>query len=132
MKGNIIVYRCSLVSAALLILAAIARGLSINNIIVASNVGDISRHYAASILIAWILSGLLLLMVAAWLLFLSADLKRFKRKAWMQAVLIATSISIFGAALWYRYPASVHLPVFLVTGLILLIPLLIYGRRFKD
>jgi hypothetical protein len=131
LRENKIVYRCTLVSAALLIVAALYHGVSINNIVIAASTGDISKHYATSVLINSILSAMLLLLVAIWILFLSPDLKRLKRKAWWQAILIGFAITIFGAALWSRYPTSIHLPAFLLTGLILLIPLLLYGRSFK-
>jgi hypothetical protein len=132
LKENKIVYRCTLVSAALLIAAALARGLSVNNIFVAINTGDVNKHFANSVLIDWILSAVLLLLTAIWLLFLSGDLKKLKRKAWMQAMLIGLALTIFGAALWVRYPTSIHLPAFALTGLILLIPLLIYARSFRQ
>ncbi|HSZ85892.1 MAG TPA: hypothetical protein VK787_07660 [Puia sp.] len=132
MKENKIVYRCTLVSAALLIGAAVARGLSVNNIFVAINTGDVNKHFASSVLIDWILSAMLLLLTGIWLLFLSGDLKRLKRKAWTQALLIGLALTIFGTALWFRYPSSIHLPAFSLTGLILLIPLLIFARSFKQ
>jgi len=132
MKPNIIVYRCSLVTAILLIIAAALRGFSTNNLIIAASTGDISKHYATSVLIDWILSSMLLFLVAVWLLFLAGELKKYKSKAWMQAFLIGLALTLFGAALWYRYPDSIHLPVFLANGLILLIPLIIYGRKFKE
>jgi hypothetical protein len=131
-KENKIVYRCALVSAALLIAAAAARGLSVNNIFVAINTGDVNKHFANSVLIDWILSGMLLLLTGIWLLFLSGDLKKLKRKAWLQGMLIGFALAIFGGALWVRYPTSIHLPAFSLTGLILLIPLLIYARSFRQ
>jgi hypothetical protein len=132
LKETKIVYRCTLVAAVLLMVAAAARALSINNIVTGINTGDISKHYAASILIDWIFSSMLLLLTGAWLLFLSGELKKWKRRAWSQAILIGLALSAFGGTLWYRYPKSIHLPGFLLTGLILLIPLLIYGRRFRQ
>ncbi len=132
MKENKIVYRCTLVSAALLIIAALYHGISINNIVIAASTGDISKHFATSVLIDGILSAMLLLLIAIWILFLAGDLKRGKRKAWWQAVLIGFIISAFGAALWFRYPTSIHLPAFLLTGLILLLPLIFYGKNFRE
>jgi len=130
-KENKIVYRCTLVSATLLIIAALYHGVSVNNIVIAASTGDISKHYATSVLIDGILSAMLLLLIAIWILFLAGDLKRGKRKAWWQAVLIGFTITAFGGALWFRYPTSIHLPAFLLTGLILLLPLLIYSGNFK-
>ena len=132
LKENRIVYRCTLVSAALLMAAAMARGISVNNIFVAINTGDVNKHFANSVLIDWILSAMLLFLTSIWLLFLSGDLKRLRRKAWLQGMLIGLALTIFGAALWVRYPTSIHLPVFSLTGLVLLVPLLVYGRTFKQ
>jgi hypothetical protein len=106
LKENKIVYRCTLVSAALLIIAALYHGVGVNNIVIAASVGDISKHYATSVLIDGILSSILLLLIAIWILFLAGDLKRGKRKAWWQAVLIGFAIAAFGGALWFRYPTS--------------------------
>jgi hypothetical protein len=131
-KENKWVYRCALISAALLTVAAIARGLSINNIITAARTGDISGHFANSVLVGWILSVISLLLTATWLLFLSGDLKNLKKKAWYQAMIIGIVFAVFGGALWFKYPTSIHLPVFLLIGLTLVAPLSIYGRNFRD
>jgi hypothetical protein len=112
-------------------IAALYRGLSINNIIVAANTGDISKHYSTAIFIDWTLSGMLLLMVAVWILFLSGELRKFNRRAWLQAVFIGLSITIFGASLWYHYPGSIRLAVFMFIGLLLLVPLIIYVGKFR-
>jgi hypothetical protein len=129
---NKIVYNCSLIAAILLIVAALARALSVNNLVIAISTGDISKHYAASVLIDWSLSSLLLLLTGIWLLFLLRDLKTGQRRAWLQAVLIGLELTIFGSSFWYRYPSSFHLPVFLLMGLILLLPLLIYQKQFNQ
>src|SRR5579862_5856697 len=88
MKQSRIVYRCTIACSFLLIIAALYRGLSINNLIVAENTGDIGKHFSNTVLIDGILSATLLFGTAVWLLFLSGDLKKFSRKAWLQAVFI--------------------------------------------
>ena len=127
-----IAYRCSLIGAILLIIAALARALSINNLVVAASTGDISRHYSASVLVDWSLSSVLLMLTGIWLLFLLRDLKRGLRRAWLQAVIIGLALTVFGSSFWYRYPSSFHLPLFLLMGLIILIPLLIWGNQFNN
>jgi uncharacterized membrane protein SirB2 len=129
---NKIVYICPLIASILLILAALARALSINNLVIAESTGDISKHYAASVLIDWGLSSTLLLLTGIWLLFLLRDLKRAQRRAWLQAIIIGLALTLFGSSFWYRYPSSFHLPFFLFMGLIILIPLLIYGKQFNQ
>jgi hypothetical protein len=131
MKENKIVYRCALLAGCLLIVAALARAVSVNNLIIAADTGDISKHYAASVVVDWSFSSLLLLLIAIWIFFLAGDLKKLNRKAWAQAVLIGLALSFFGGGFWYSYPSSMHLPAFLLLGLLLLIPLLIYAKQYR-
>ena len=132
MKEKKIVYRCSLLTGILLIIAALARGISINNLIIAAATGDISKHYAASVLVDWSFSSLLLFLIAIWVLFLAGDLRKLQRRAWSQACLIGLALTLFGGGFWYKYPSSLHIPFFLATGLLLLVPLLLYSRQFKQ
>jgi hypothetical protein len=132
MKENKIVYRCCQLAGILLIVAALAKAISINNLVIGATTGDISKHYATSVLIDWSFSCMLLSLIAIWLLFLAHDLKNLQKRAWSQTVLIGLAFSLFGAGFWFRYPSSIHLPFFLVVGLLLLIPLLIYSRQFKQ
>jgi hypothetical protein len=130
--GNKVAYRCAIVVGIFLIGASLLKAVSINNILTAINTGDIAKIYAGTIVIDSGFSSLLLLMVGIWLLFLSKDLKAWQRRAWSQATLIGLALVIFGGSLWYVYPASLHLPVFLVLGLILLVPLILSGKNFKQ
>ena len=130
--GNKVAYRCAIVVGIFLIVASLLKAVSINNILTAINTGDIAKIYAGTIVIDSGFSSLLLLMVGIWLLFLSKDLKAWQRRAWSQATLIGLALVIVGGSLWYVYPASLHLPVFLVLGLILLVPLILSGKNFKQ
>ncbi|HTQ64764.1 MAG TPA: hypothetical protein VMI12_08195 [Puia sp.] len=132
MKENKIVYRCSQFSGMLLIIAALVKAISINNLVVGATTGDISKHYATSVLIDWSFSCMLLSLIGIWILFLARDLKNLQKRAWSQAVLIGLAFTLFGGGFWFRYPSSLHLPFFLLVGLLLLVPLLIYSRRFKQ
>ncbi|HMH33829.1 MAG TPA: hypothetical protein VK543_12405 [Puia sp.] len=129
-QQNIVPRMCMLVGAVLM-LAAAYRGLSINNLIIAITTGDISKHLGASVLVDWSLSCILLLLMGIWLFFISADLRKGLRRAWLQGIIIGVSLAVFGGGFWYKYPRSLHLPVFLLLGLMLLIPLIIYSNRFK-
>ena len=126
-----IIYRCAIFVGISLIIAALSIGIGVNNLVIGIATGDISQHYAASILIDWSLSSLMLLLVAIWIFFLSIDLRKLERKAWIQAVLIGVALSVFGASFWYQYPSSLHLPLLLLLGLVLLFPLFIYRKHFK-
>jgi hypothetical protein len=131
MKENKIIYRCAVFVGISLIVAALSRAISVNNLVVAVTTGDISQHYAASILIDWSLSCLMLLLVAIWIFFLSIDLRKLQRKAWVQTILIGVALTVFGGSFWYQYPSSIHLLLFFLLGLILLFPLFIYRKQFK-
>jgi hypothetical protein len=131
MKESKIIYRCAVFVAVSLVIAALSIGIGVNNLVIGVATGDISQHYAASILIDWSMSSLMLLLVAIWIFFLSIDLRKLQRKAWTQAVLIGVALAVFGASFWYQYPSSLHLPLFLLLGLVLLFPLFIYRKHFK-
>ena len=131
MKENKIVYRCTLLTGCLLIVAALVRGVNINNLVIAISTGDISKHYAEPVVIDWSFSSMLLLLMSIWIFFLAGDLRKLSRKAWIQATLIGLAFCAFGGGLWYRYPSSMHLPAFLLLGLLLLLPLLIYARHYR-
>ena len=126
------VYRCAVIVGIFLIGASLIKAININNILTAINTGDIAKMYAGSIVIDSAFSSLLMFMVGIWLLFLSKDLKDLQRRAWSQATLIGLALVIFGGGLWYVYPSSLHLPVFLILGLILLLPLIFSGKNFKQ
>src|ERR1017187_1340520 len=131
MKQNNTLYRLSFLAGSLLILAAAARALSINNLLIAINTGDISRQFAGSILINGASSSLLLFLVGVWVLFLSSDLRKWQRRARVQGILISLSLILFSGGFWLRYPGSFHLGFFFLIGILLLFPLVIYGKGFK-
>jgi len=131
MKENKISYRCAIIVGLALTIAALARAINVNNLVIAITTGDIERHYASPIMIGGSLSSMLLLLVAIWLFFLSGDLRRLQRKAWTQAMLIGTALTVFGACFWYQYRTSVDLAFYFLLGLILLFPLIIYRKDFK-
>jgi hypothetical protein len=129
-KNNTL-YRSAVISGILLMIAALSRCFSLNNLLIAISTGDISRHFAASVLIDGAFSSLLLFLVGAWILFLSAELRKLQRRARSQAILIGVSLVLFGAGFWYRYPRSLHLVFFFGVGLLLLLPLFIYKKQFR-
>jgi hypothetical protein len=131
MKLNKILYRSSVLAGILLILAGVARSLSVNNLLIAIETGDISRPFAASVLIDGVFSSLLLLLMGIWILFLSGDLRKLQRKAFNQVLLIGLFLILFGAFFWYKYPRSFHLAFFLLVGLLLFLPGLLARKHSK-
>ncbi len=131
-RENKTVYRCTLLAGMLMIGAALLIALSVNNLVVGAGTGDINKNYSASVVIHWALAGTLMFLVGVWVLFLAAPLKKWERRAWWQAIIISISFISFGSSFWYRYPGSVHLPGFILLGLILLVPLIINAGKFKS
>jgi hypothetical protein len=129
---NKIVYRCALLAGILIIGAGLSMALSVNNLVIASNTGDINKNYSASVVIHWALASALMLLVGIWVLFLSSALKKLQRSAWWQGIIISLAFILFGSSFWYRYPTSIHLPGFILLGLILFVPLIMYAGKFKS
>ena len=115
-----------------MMIIALERGLSVNNIVIGAITNDISKHYSASAIIDSSLSSILMFLVSIWVLFLSSSLKKLERSAWWQGIIISIAFILFGCGFWYRYPTSVHLPGFILLGLILFVPLMMFAREFKS
>lgn len=128
---NYIVYRCALLAGVLIIGAALVRALSVNNLVIGAATNDISKHYSSSVIIDWSLSSTMMLLVGIWVLFLSSSLKKLQRKAWWQGIIISLAFILFGGGFWYRYPSSIHLPGFILLGLILFVPLMMFAGKFN-
>ncbi len=131
-RENKIVYRCALFAGILIIFASLFRALSVNNLVIGASTNDISKHYSTSVIIDWALSSSLMLLVGIWVLFLSSPLKKLQRRAWWQAIIISLVFILFGAGFWLRYPKSIHLPGFILVGLILFVPLILFAGKFKS
>jgi hypothetical protein len=84
------------------------------------------------VIIDWALSSSLMLLVGIWVLFLSSPLKKLQRRAWWQAIIISLVFIFFGAGFWLQYPKSIHLPGFILVGLILFVPLIMFAGKFKS
>ena len=116
----------------MLILAAFYRAVSINNLVVGVSTGDISKNFGASVLIDGSFASLLMLLTGVWLLFLAPDLKKGVGRARIQAILIGTAFSLFAAGFWYHYPSSFRLAAFLLVGLLILIPPVIFWKKQSE
>ncbi len=124
------VYRIPALVGVLMILTGCLHIFDINDTLIAIKTGDIATSHAPAVISIWIFAGLGMFLVGVWLLFLSADLKKFRRKAWWQALIIAVSLMGCGIGCWMQYPKSIHLLFFSLMGLILLFPLLFSSGRF--
>jgi hypothetical protein len=116
----------------LLIIASIVRAININNLMIAESTGDIGKNYADSVVIDSSLSSFLLILVAIWIFFLAPSIKKWKRSAKNQGLLIGLSMILFSGGFWYRYHSMIDLPVFLLVGLLITFPLLLHTARYQD
>jgi hypothetical protein len=130
MKKTQIIYACTLLSGLLLLLASAYKALSLNNLVVAIHTGDINQ-FADSLVAAWVFSVVLLILVAIWILFLSAELRKFSRRAWYQGIIAGMGLALYGAGFWLQYPRSLHFCYFLLAGLLVLVPLLRYAGEYR-
>jgi hypothetical protein len=131
-RENKTVYRCGVVAGILIMGASLLRALSVNNLVIATRTGDISKHYAATVVIDWTLACIMMFLVGIWVLFLTIPLKNLQRRAWWQGIVISLAFILFGCGFWYRYPGSIHLPGFALIGMILFVPLIVHARKFKS
>jgi uncharacterized membrane protein len=129
---NKIVYRCTAGAGILLIFTSVIHFLNINETLVSIKTGDIAVSYAPSATGMWLFSGMSMLLLGIWLLFLSGEIKKHRRKAWWQAFFIGLLLAAFGAGCWLMYPKVFHFLYFLLYGLILLIPLMLYIKKFNQ
>ncbi|HXB44880.1 MAG TPA: hypothetical protein VNV85_12515 [Puia sp.] len=131
-RENKTVYRCAVIACILIMGASLQRALSVNNLVVAARTGDISKHYGATVVIDWSLACVMMFLVGVWVLFLTIPLRKLQRRAWWQGIVISLAFILFGGGFWFRYPRSIHLPGFVLIGMILFVPLIIYARKFKS
>jgi hypothetical protein len=123
-------YICSLVVAILLVFTSLLHLVNINDTIVALKTGDISKAYESDIIIIWVFAGMCMLLIGIWLFFLAPELKELNLKAWWQAFVIGSALSIFGLLCWLKYPRLIYVLYFMMLGLIVLLPLVLHAGRF--
>ncbi|HEX4852267.1 MAG TPA: hypothetical protein VFV08_15735 [Puia sp.] len=131
-KENKFAYRCMIFAGILLVLASLIRAININNLIIAGSTGDIGKHYEDSVVIDSSLSSFLLLLVAIWIFSIAPGIKKRKKNARNQGLLIGLPMIFFSGGFWYKYHSFLDLPVFLVVGLLISFPLILYSGRFED
>jgi hypothetical protein len=131
MKESKFIYRCALITGILLIITSLLHFFNINDTIIAIKTGDIAPSHASSAVSTWIFSGISMFIIGIWLLFLLDNLRKLQMKAWWQAFLIGTALAVFGGGCWLKFPKELHLLYFLLLGMILLIPLILYAGKFR-
>jgi hypothetical protein len=127
-----IIARCAWLTGILLVGATILHGtLGTAEVMTAIKLGDVRPSMADIFRTVWIYSSIMLALSAIWTFFLAGELRQLKRRAWWQGLLIGlgyTGGSAFGMATVGFQP---HLLAFMLIGLVLLMPLIIWAGHFK-
>lgn len=128
-----IIARCARLTGCLLVGATLLHGtLGTAEVMTAIKLGDVRPSMANIFRTVWIYSSIMLALSAVWIFFLAGELRQLKRRAWWQGLLIAlgyTGGSTFAIATTGVQP---HLLAFMIIGLILLFPLIIWAGSFKS
>jgi hypothetical protein len=131
MRESKFLYRCTFITGILLIITSLLHFFNINDTIIAIKTGDIAPSHASNAVSTWIFTGISMFIIGVWLLCLLDNLKKLQVKAWWQTFLIGTALAVFGGGCWLKYPKELHLLYFLLLGMILLVPLILYAGRFR-
>lgn len=94
--------------------------------------GDIRSSMVPVIKNIWVFSSVMLPLSGLWVLFLVRDLKRLDRRAWWQAVLIGLAYTGGGIAAIVWSGIQIHLLLFVLIGLLLFIPMLLWAGSFSS
>ena len=128
-----IISRCAWLTGILLVGATILHGtLGTAEVMTAIKLGDVRPSMADIFRTVWIYSSIMLALSAVWTFFLAGELRKLKRRAWWQGILLGlgyTGGSAFGMATVGVQP---HLVAFMLIGLVLLLPLIIWAGHFKS
>jgi hypothetical protein len=131
-KGKLFYRLAKLVGAFLLVATFLHATLGTAEVITAIKTGGIMPSMISTLKNVWVFSSIMLFLSAVWVLFLAKDLARLQRRAWWQGVFLGLGYTggSIGAMLWSGVQA--HLLAFALIGLVLLLPLLIWIRAFKE
>lgn len=116
----------------LLVLATIPHVmLGTAEVLQAIKLGDIRSSMIPVIKNIWVFSSIMLPLSGIWVLFLVRDLKRLDRRAWWQAVFIGLAYTGGGIAAIMWSGIQIHLLLFVLIGLLLFIPMLLWAGSFS-
>ncbi|HYF32449.1 MAG TPA: hypothetical protein VD993_15095 [Chitinophagaceae bacterium] len=123
---------CARLSGLLLLASAVPHAtLGTAEILMAIKTGDVRASMVDTLHIIWIFSTIMLVLSGIWVLFLAAELRQLKRRAWWQGLIIGLgyvggSIGAIAVTKFYAY-----LLFYTIIGLLLLLPLLRWAGSFR-
>ena len=131
MTFNKIIYRCTLIAGILLMLFSVPHALGVTAVFDYIKNGEIGETYAKTAIIIWIFGSVTMLLLGATLVYLSKHLQMLSKNAWRLGTLIGIGLTSFGGGFFIQNPGSTHMLGFLLLGLLVLIPLVIFVRKFN-
>lgn len=128
-----IVYTSARLTGILLLGATVLHStLGTAEVMTAIKTGDVRSGMADTFVAIWIFSSVMLLLSAIWVLFLAAELRQLKRRAWWQGIFIGLGYTAGAIACMGMTAIYAHLVGFMLIGLILLGPLLAWAGHFHS
>ena len=106
--------------------------LGTSEVLMAIKTGDVRASMADTFRSVWIFSTVMLVLSGIWALFLAADLKQLKRRAWWQGIFLGLGYTGGSAAAIAITQVQAHLVFYGATGLLLLLPLLRWAGSFRS
>lgn len=130
-KAKIISWCAWLTGMLLLGTTAIHATVGLAEVMTAIKLGDVRNSMADTFQAVWIYSGVMLLLSASWAFFLAGELRQLKRRAWWQGIVLGLGYA-GGAVLAMMVTGfQPHLAAFMLIGLLLLVPLVIWAGHFR-
>ncbi|HEY0677105.1 MAG TPA: hypothetical protein VGD17_02420 [Chitinophagaceae bacterium] len=127
-----IIYTCARLTGILLLGATVLHAtLGTAEVLTAIKTGDVRAGMADTFRSVWIFSSIMLLLSAIWTLFLAGELRLLKRRAWWQGVFLGLGYAGGAIACMAFAGIHAHLVAFTFTGLLLLVPLIVWAGYFR-
>jgi hypothetical protein len=126
-----IIYNCARLTGFLLLGATVLHGtLGTAEVMTAIKLGDVAPSMQETFRVVWVYSTIMLALSAAWTFFIAAGLRQLSRRAWWQGLLIGLGYTGGSAFCMAAIGVRPHLVMFMLIGLVLLLPLLVWIRSF--
>jgi hypothetical protein len=130
-KGKTIGWCAWLTGMLLLVATVIHATVGLAEVMTAIKLGDVRESMAHTFRAVWIYSSVMMALSAVWAFFLAGELRQLKRRAWWQGVLLGLGYAGGAAVAMVFVGFQPPLGAFMVIGLLLLIPLLIWAGHFR-
>ena len=100
-------------------------------VMTAIKLGDIRASMANTVRSVWIYSAMMLLLSSIWTFFVAGELRQLKRRGWWQGLFIGLGYTLGPAGCMAIAGVQAHLVGFMLIGLFLLVPLIVWAGHFR-